>query len=210
MVDPWILISMPIAAAQFIATSTGAPVRIEASALGAVGAPAPRVMVPNAQRDLRNNVINPLPDLKVKDIQIEGDHAIHILVANEGAGDAPMSIALRVEGSPDSFAAPSGHLITSGLTAGETRWLSVVDFRRRTGGDLLSGERQSERTPLSAIERFVVVIDPAVILSTGLNFKSNPAYSISGACPAGRKDGAAKGLHLRVGRRQQCARARQR
>jgi|GEM_PF-3098030 len=135
---------------------------VPVSALGQASRPIQMAPVPmrpaSAQQTLQRADairVNLKPDLIVKEMRIEGDKAVHVLVANNGTA-ASGKFTIEMAGSSERGASyPAMTVMDSdkGLAAGEERWVKFGNFVYELG------QPSSGLVPLNQVDVFSVQLD---------------------------------------------------
>lgn len=142
--------------------------------------PAPVVAVqpPGAIRE----TISVLPDLVVKDVRIEGDSRLHLLVANEGTADSPPQVAMYVKATGyGSVVGPRGGIaqwLIPQLKAATERWITVPSLKSGRTDEM---PLQSD-VSLADLSSFTAYVDPYVIVATSMWSATNAAQFDPALC----------------------------
>lgn len=169
------MIELLLAAAVQVQT-----VRLPPVAPPQVPAPTPQVQVETVKPpvDASRVAIDLLPDLVVKDLRVEGDATVHVLVANEGtaaAGQFPVLVEAVVDGV-------EGKKFTEldGLGMGQARW---VTFNGLQFPGKVTPESTVAAYPLGKATRVRALADPPSLSGTLFGSIAPPGTSPFGPKP---------------------------
>ena len=166
---------------------------IAAQAIPVMRVPPPTTPAPSLQIQPQVSATI-LPDLVVKDVRIEGDTTLHVLVANDGTTDSPPQIAMYVRALGNSIAvgSPRGgaaQWLIPQLKAGTSRWIRVPAL----GAPRADGLPQDDVVSLADLSSFVVYVDPYVIEATSMWRATNVAQGDPSLCKTSPEDRIKRG-----------------
>ena len=151
---------------------------IAAQAVPAMRGPAPVIV--NQPPGVLHQSLAIAPDLVVKELRIEGDRSLHVLVANDGAADSPPQVAMYVKATPIGFLGPRGgsaQWLIPQLKAGTDRWITVPVLM----GTSADGVPYQDIS-LADLSSFTVYIDPYAFPGGGPWTATNPAQFDPSLC----------------------------
>ena len=99
--------------------------------------PSPVVIEPRSPAEVG---VTLLPDLVVKQVRVENDAKLQVLVANQGHADAMGDIDVQGDGLIGTLVGHSATMTVRDLKAGEERWVAILGwettdpYRPATGG----------------------------------------------------------------------------
>ena len=117
-----------------------------------------------------------LPDLVVKEMRLEGDKAVHVLVANIGSAEAgPFRISMTGSSGRGSSHAhlPHGDDTIPGLAAGQEIWLSFEHFNP-PAGEYHAFASDYKDVPIQDFSWLFATVDEFFNASVGWGAPTNP------------------------------------